>query len=461
MQVRNWDNLRFLLAVARAGGNAEAARRLAVDETTVGRRIAALERTIGAPLLEGPMGARRPTEAGAELVAIAEETERRLGLATETVSATRDAHVGPVRVTAVPMLANRVIIPAIPTLRDKHPRIVVELIATPEDLSILGRQADIALRFGAPGEEKDAVARQDLEIFYNLMGEVPAPLFDSQVAAMVCGFGDQVGYEALVKKICQADLDKSSRFTDWARRPLTDRQLSYALSDVTHLRDIYSFLSASLRDSGRFHWMEEEMTVLGSPETYRTEPTDAWRRLKIRNGKPRFLQVVKEVAAWRETEAQARDLPRNRVIKDDSLMDVAGSAPKSVEELSRVRGLNRNFAEGRLGRGLLEAVRRALEVPNEDLPKARRQERLPPGLGPTTDLLKVLLKRNCEEAGVASRLIANSDDLERIAADDDADVPALNGWRRDLFGEDALALKRGQIALTVGPKGIDVIRKEA
>jgi ribonuclease D len=304
-------------------------------------------------------------------------------------------------------------------------------------------------------------ARQDLEIFYNLMGEVPAPLFDSQVAAMVCGFGDQVGYEALVKKICQADLDKSSRFTDWARRPLTDRQLSYALSDVTHLRDIYSFLSASLRDSGRFHWMEEEMTVLGSPETYRTEPTDAWRRLKIRNGKPRFLQVVKEVAAWRETEAQARDLPRNRVIKDDSLMDVAGSAPKSVEELSRVRGLNRNFAEGRLGRGLLEAVRRALEVPNEDLPKARRQERLPPGLGPTTDLLKVLLKRNCEEAGVASRLIANSDDLERIAADDDADVPALNGWRRDLFGEDALALKRGQIALTVGPKGIDVIRKEA
>lgn len=304
-------------------------------------------------------------------------------------------------------------------------------------------------------------ARQDLEIFFNLMDEVPAPIFDSQVAAMVCGYGDQVGYEALVKRICKADMDKSSRFTDWARRPLTDRQLSYALTDVTHLRDIYEFLSASLRQSDRFHWMEEEMAVLSSADTYRLDPENAWRRLKVRNGKPRFLQVLREVAAWRETEAQARDMPRNRVIKDDSLMDVAGSAPKSAEELGRVRGLNRNFAEGRLGRGLLEAVERAMSVPKEDLPKQARQERQPTGLGPTTDLLKVLLKRNCEEAGVAARLIANSNDLELIAADDDADVPALSGWRRDLFGEDALALKRGQIALTVGPKGIDVIRKEA
>lgn len=304
-------------------------------------------------------------------------------------------------------------------------------------------------------------ARQDLEIFFNLMDEVPAPLFDSQVAAMVCGFGDQVGYEALVKKICKTELDKSSRFTDWSHRPLTDRQIRYALSDVTHLRDIYLFLTKSLKKSNRFHWLEEEMAILASAETYRNEPESAWKRVKVRGGKPRFLQIVHEVAAWREREAQARDLPRNRIIKDDSLLDIAGSAPKSLEDLSRIRGLSRGFAEGKLGKGLLSAVSRAMDVPKEDLPKPPKQDRLPPGLGPMTDLLKVLLKRNSETAGVASRLIASGDDLERIAADDTADVPALKGWRRELFGEDALALKRGEIALTGGADGIDVIRKGA
>lgn len=303
-------------------------------------------------------------------------------------------------------------------------------------------------------------ARQDLEIFYNLMGEVPAPLFDTQVAAMVCGFGDQVGYEGLVKKICREELDKSSRFTDWAHRPLTERQMKYALSDVTHLRDIYLFLDESLKKTGRSHWLEEEMAILSSAETYRNDPDEAWRRVKVRGGKPRFLQIVREVAAWREIEAQARDLPRNRIIKDDSLLDVAGSAPKSLDDLSRIRGLSRGFAEGKLGKGLLDAVSRAMTVPKEALPKPPKQERPLPGLGPVTDLLKVLLKRNCETAGVASRLIANGEDLERIAADDNAEVPALSGWRRELFGEDALALKRGEIALTCGANGIDVIRRE-
>ncbi|MDF1747889.1 MAG: ribonuclease D [Alphaproteobacteria bacterium] len=304
-------------------------------------------------------------------------------------------------------------------------------------------------------------ARQDLEIFYNLMNEVPAPLFDSQVAAMVCGYGDQIGYEALVKQICSGELDKSSRFTDWANRPLTDRQLIYALTDVTHLRDIYLSLSKRLKETNRAHWVEEEMSILSSAETYRNEPEDAWKRVKVRGGKPRFLQIVREVAAWREREAQERDLPRNRIIKDDSLLDVAGSTPKTLEDLSRIRGLSRGFAEGKLGKGLLDAVEVALQTPKDDLPVPEKQERLPQGLGPMTDLLKVLLKRNCETAGVATRLVASGDDLEQIAADDNADVPALKGWRKELFGEDALALKKGEIALTGGKSGIDVIRRES
>lgn len=356
-------------------------------------------------------------------------------------------------------------------MRDKTywPKLCLIQISAPEDgtecaIDPLADGMDLSPLFEIMRDGKVLkifhAARQDLEIFYNLMGTVPAPLFDSQVAAMVCGFGDQVGYEALVKKICKQELDKSSRFTDWAHRPLTERQLNYAVSDVTHLRDIYRRLSGMLEETGRSHWVEEEMAILSSDETYRADPKNAWKRVKIRGGKPRFLQTVREVAAWRETEAQARDLPRNRIIKDDSLLDVAGSAPKSLDELSRIRGLSRGFAEGKLGKGLLAAVSRAMAVPKEDLPIPPKQERQPAGLGPMTDLLKVLLKRNCETAGVASRLIANGDDLERIAADDNADVAALKGWRRELFGEDALALKHGRIALTGGEPGIDVIRRE-
>lgn len=305
-------------------------------------------------------------------------------------------------------------------------------------------------------------ARQDVEIAYKMMGSVPTPLFDTQVAAMVCGYGDQIGYEALVQQILRKDLDKSSRFTDWSHRPLTARQIHYALSDVTHLRDIYRHLSSQLEETGRSHWLGEEMAILTAEDTYRADPEMAWKRLKLRNGKPLFLQAVREMAAWREVEAQARDIPRNRIMKDESLLDVAGSMPSTLDELARIRGLGRGFADGRLGRSVLEAVARAKAVPKEDLPQQKKTQRPPPGVGPMTDLLKVLLKRNSENAGVASRLIATSDDLEKIAGDDSANVAALRGWRRELFGEDALALKRGEIALTGGAHtSIDIIRREA
>ncbi|MBP5856119.1 ribonuclease D [Marivibrio halodurans] len=303
-------------------------------------------------------------------------------------------------------------------------------------------------------------ARQDLEIFYIRMGSVPAPIFDTQVAAMVCGYGDQVGYEALVRKICKAELDKSSRFTDWAARPLEPKQLRYARADVTHLRRIYQSLSDQLERNARTDWLSEEMAILSSAETYRNEPEEAWRRLKARNAKPRMLAVLKEIAAWREREAQNRDVPRSRILRDDSLMDIAASAPRDTKAMRRIRGLPNGFAEGKFGQALLDAVERGVELPHEERPVPPKSEPLPPGLQPLVDLLKVLLKANAAEAGVASRLVANAEELERIAADDGADVPALKGWRRKLFGEQALALKHGRIALTAGPEGVELIERE-
>ena len=304
-------------------------------------------------------------------------------------------------------------------------------------------------------------ARQDLEIFFIRMGRVPAPLFDSQVAAMVCGYGDQVGYEALVRKICKAELDKSSRFTDWAARPLEAKQLRYALADVTHLRRIYRHLADMLDDSGRAHWLTEEMAILADPATYQSDPAEAWRRLKVRNAKPRMLAVLKEVAAWREREAQSRDVPRSRIVRDDSLMDIAASAPTDVKAMRRIRGLPSGFAEGKFGTALIEAVNRGLDLPKDERPTVQKSEPLPAQLQPLVDLLKVLLKANAAEAGVAGRLIANAEELERIALDDEADVPALKGWRRSLFGEQALALKHGRIALTAGRNGVELIERAA
>jgi len=304
-------------------------------------------------------------------------------------------------------------------------------------------------------------ARQDLEIFFHRVGKVPAPIFDTQVAAMVCGFGDQVGYETIVNTVVGAALDKMSRFADWSRRPLTQKQLEYALADVVHLLPVYEELARRLEESGRAEWLEEEMATLADPETYRLDPESAWRRVKSRGGNKRFFAVLKEVAAWREREAQKRDIPRNRIIRDDSLLDIAAHAPQNGETLGRTRGLSKGFAEGKMGEGVLEAIRRGLKLPDDEIPMRPKRERLPQGIGPLTDLLKVLLKHECEMNHVASRLVASSDDLTRIAADDKADVPALKGWRRDLFGKMALDLKHGRLALSCERGQVTVIKTDA
>lgn len=290
-------------------------------------------------------------------------------------------------------------------------------------------------------------ARQDIEIFLHMMGSVPAPLFDTQVAAMVCGFGDAVSYENLASQLARARIDKSMRFTDWALRPLTEKQIQYALGDVTHLRLAYEKLVKKLEKNGRIEWLAEEMAELTTPDTYRVQPENAWKRLKPRSSSPKFLGVLKELAAWREREAQERDIPRQRIIRDENLMEIAAHLPASVEELGRTRGLGKGLVEGKMGQAILAAVKRGLELPADSIPQLPDRMDLPRGLGPVVDLLKVLLKMKCDEHGVAQKLVANVADIETIAADDNANVAALHGWRRELFGEDALKLKHGRLGL--------------
>jgi ribonuclease D len=300
--------------------------------------------------------------------------------------------------------------------------------------------------------------RQDMEIFHNLMdGDLPHPIFDTQVAAMVCGFGEQVGYDTLARKITGAQIDKSSRFADWSKRPLSDKQLSYALSDVTHLRQIYDHLKAELDKSGRARWLDEEMAILTDPATYRLQPEEAWQRLKTRSSDRKYLAVLREVAAWREREAQRRDVPRNRVLRDEQIQDIAAHAPRDQQSLARTRGLGADFARGRLGTGVLNAVEAALALPKGERPEPPAKPDLPAGMGPLIELLKVLLKAKCEEHGVAQKLVATSADLERIAADDAAEVPALQGWRREVFGDAALALKHGKLALAAKGRKVRLI----
>jgi ribonuclease D len=300
-------------------------------------------------------------------------------------------------------------------------------------------------------------ARQDIEIFYHLTGQVPAPLFDSQVAAMVCGFGESVSYEKLVAELVGATIDKSSRFTDWSRRPLTDKQIRYALSDVIHLRPAYEALRDRLRETGRESWLAEEMAVLTDPATYNTDPYEAWQRLKTRSPSPKLLAVARELAAWREQEAQARDIPRGRLLRDEALMEIASHQPKSVAELARTRGLGQQQAEGRLGKALLAAVARGLSVPKDERPRPARKPHLPAGLGPAVELLKVLLKQSCQRHHVAQKLVATVGDLELIAAGHHEDVHALKGWRRSVFGEDALRLLAGDIALRLKDGEVEVV----
>ncbi len=299
-------------------------------------------------------------------------------------------------------------------------------------------------------------ARQDLEIFYRL-GRLPVPLFDTQVAAMVCGFGEEVAYDTLVAKLAKAQLDKSSRFTDWARRPLTEAQIRYALGDVTYLRTVYQALKAEIDRRGRTAWVEEELAQLTSPDNFEPPATDAWKRLKIRTRDRQFLAIVQELATWREQEARRRDLPRARIIRDDLLMEVAASRPGSVEELRKLERVN---VDRESAAGVVAAIRRALAIPREELPRLPEPTALPRGAGPVIDLLRVLLKQRCEAADVAQRLVATSGDLEAIAVDDAADVPALHGWRHEIFGRDALALKHGQVALAAGERGVQVLARD-
>ena len=296
-------------------------------------------------------------------------------------------------------------------------------------------------------------ARQDVEIVHYLAGIIPHPIFDTQIAGMVCGFGESVSYSMLVKKLLGHDLDKTSRFTDWSRRPLSDKQLTYALGDVTHLRDLFPKLRDKLETSGRARWLDEEMGVLTDPATYEAHPELAWKRLKMRARTPTALAITMEVAAWRETEAQAQNVPRRRVMKDEAIHDIATQAPKTEVELDRLRSLHQGFSRSARGRAVLEAVRKGLERASANngqaLPEIRRSEPLTSQETAVLDLLRVLLKSAAGRHDVAPKLIATTSDLEKIARDDMADVPALKGWRAELFGNDALAIKRGELALAV------------
>ncbi len=292
-------------------------------------------------------------------------------------------------------------------------------------------------------------ARQDIEIVYTKTGVVPAPVFDTQVAAMVCGFGESISYVNLVKRISGADIDKSSRFTDWSRRPLSEKQLVYALGDVTHLRDVYASLKSDLDASGRTHWLAEEMATLTNPETYDTDPDKAWQRLKLRVKNKKSLAVLVELAAWRERLAQLQDVPRGRILRDDALYDIANQTPSTPEALGQLRTLSDGFGRSARAREILDAVKAGLARDTKTLPKLERSESLSAEATATLELLKVLLKSAAAEHRVAPRMIADSDALELLATEAEPDIPALNGWRRKLFGEDALRLKRGELALTL------------
>jgi len=291
-------------------------------------------------------------------------------------------------------------------------------------------------------------ARQDIEIVWHRAGMIPHPLFDTQVAAMVLGYGDSIAYDQLVQRITGDSIDKSNRFTDWSRRPLTPAQTSYAISDVTHLRSVYTALLADLGRRARAGWMDDEMEILTSPDTYRAEPERAWMRLKTRVRKPKELAVLIEVAAWREREAQTRDVPRGRVLKDEAIGDIATQQPTTPERLAALRSLPRGFERSKWGEGIIDAVKRGLARDPKTLPQIERSRPAVNGSA-TVELLKVLLRMTAEKHGVAAKVVATVDDLERIAADDNANVPALKGWRRDLFGEKALALKHSRLALVI------------
>lgn len=293
-------------------------------------------------------------------------------------------------------------------------------------------------------------ARQDIEIFF-LQGDVlPNPLFDTQIAAMVCGFGDAASYETLARKIARVEIDKSARFTDWSHRPLSKRQLEYAMADVTHLRVIYEWMKTKLEKTGRFAWVAEEVAALQDPALYKLDPDLAWKRLKPRTSNKRFLAVLASLAAWREREAQARDIPRGRVLKDEALTEIAAHPPETPDALERIRAVPKGFAASKLGKGLMDAIVQGMNgaAPEGALADNKQRRRREPSPA-VVDLLKTLLRLRAEAAGVAPRLIANAEDIEKLAANEDEDVAALHGWRNDVFGKDALAMRKGDLAIAL------------
>jgi ribonuclease D len=347
-----------------------------------------------------------------------------------------------------------------------YPKLCVAQMASTDEAVVIDSLAeglDLAPFFELMANEKIIkvfhAARQDIEICWHEAGIIPHPIVDTQVAAMVLGYGDSISYDQLVQRITGDNLDKSHRFTDWTRRPLSEAQLAYAVSDVTHLREVYVKLSADLDKRGRNDWMREEMRVLTSPDTYRFEPEHAWERLKTRVRKPKELAVLIEVAAWREREAQERDVPRGRVLKDDVIGDIAMQAPTTIERLGHLRSLPRGFERSKWGEAIVAAVERGLARDPKSLPRLDRPKPAINGQA-TVELLKVLLRMTAERHGVAAKVIATVDDLDRIAADDEADVPALQGWRRELFGEKALALKRGRLSLAIERGRVVAVERE-
>jgi len=336
-----------------------------------------------------------------------------------------------------------------------YPLLCVAQMASPEEAVVIDALAtgiDLGPFFALMANENVIkvfhAARQDIEIVWNMAKTIPHPIVDTQVAAMVLGYGDSISYDQLVQRITGDTLDKSHRFTDWTRRPLSDAQIAYAVSDVTHLRDVYLKLATDLERQRRTNWVEAEMDVLTSPETYRADPERAWERLKSRVRKPKELAVLIEVAAWREREAQNRDVPRGRVIKDEVIGDIAVQAPTTIERLGHLRSLPKGFERSRWGEQIIDAVKRGLERDQKTLPRLDRFRPAANGAA-IVELLKVLLRMTAERHGVAAKVIATVDDLDRIAADDKADVPAMKGWRRELFGEKALALKHGRLTLAI------------
>jgi ribonuclease D len=347
-----------------------------------------------------------------------------------------------------------------------YPKLCIAQIASSDEavvIDALAEDIDLSPFFALMANERVIkvfhAARQDIEICWHEAEVIPTPLVDTQVAAMVLGYGDSISYEQLVQRITGDSLDKSHRFTDWTRRPLAEAQLAYAISDVTHLRDVYIRLAADLEERGRIEWMRDELKVLTSPDTYRMEPEHAWERLKTRVRKPKELAVLIEVAGWREREARNRDVPRGRVLKDDVVGDIAIQAPTTMERLAGLRSLPRGFERSKWGEAIIEAVKRGLERDPKTLPRLDRAKPVLNGQA-TVELLKVLLRMTAERHGVAAKVIATVDDLDRIAADDQADVPALSGWRRELFGEKALALKQGRLMLAIEKNRVVAVERK-